>query len=359
MTIRSPFNRDADIFGRPLQYQGYADEAETALALLEQRRPAARAFDPADWYTYGSGQFKFGGPGEASYYYPEPVAPGTGPAGQAYPLQLAFDPVIPVWGQSIGGPQQFYDWWQSFGPEGPSPAIIADLQQQARTKQEREAGRAEGISTLQGRREDVAASLAGWQDDPERAAIAAALRERAGGDLFTEREQAAADLELARGGALAANLAATQAAARGVAGGGLANQRQTMLDAITSGKSLELGAMFDRANREARARAEADLESFISRDAQVTFEYQKLLSGLDTQIAQMQQDVDIPVTDYLGYEALYRAVDIYEQEAEERRENRELYQQETAYGLEDFFGQLFDFLNAGGGEMFAALLPGI
>jgi hypothetical protein len=264
---------------------------------------------------------------------------------------------VPDWAaERYDTPRQFYDELAVNYPEG-IPASVAQEESQRNWLLEltRQA-QSEAMEQLSGRREELAAAQQAWADDPERAALSAALTRATEEDVFGEREQAAGRLQLAQASAVADALSRTGVGARGQLGGGLATSQQQARAAQTAAHGLQLQAQYDAANQAARRQAIANLGGVMAAEQGVDLQYQQMLNTLDAQIAQTAKDISVPLIDYVGLDELEFSREVYQSEAARAAEELALYEESFEYDLRDVIDQVSDFLTSGGAAVLANVL---
>jgi hypothetical protein len=298
-------------------------------------------FDPSQYWQYPYVSFRDDGTG---VYDP----PGSG---QGYNDPVNFRPDVPAQFANIPGlstPQGLAAFYSRYGPQGPPPAVMADITQQGANVAAAEQARQTALESRRGSREGVFQSLLDFQDDPTRQSIQDLLLQRSTGDLITPAERGAAELELAQASAIARNTAAASAANRGVAGGGVQQGRDISRATQTTAERLGINAKFDAINRGAQDRAIDLLSKFRLAGENVELGYQDLIQSIDRDIASLEADVPLSEIDFLGYESLQFGQEVYAANEAYRQASLEAFAASQDYDANDAISDALNFLAGGG-----------
>lgn len=216
-------------------------------------------------------------------------------------------------------PQSFADWFQNASPEQQST-----VRSQGRAVLDSRSARQSAIEGLRGVFGQVETGLTGFREDPEREAIAAALRERTGGDyrVFSQLEESALRNQLSQAYAQGQAARAGRAAGRGVSQSGVTLQNLAAQEGIARAGGLRIGAEVEGVNRLARERALGELSRFEDRGLAIEQQMINALGQLESQIAGIESGAEFQPFDFTGFEAFDFGRDIYLTEAE--RADREL-----------------------------------
>lgn len=312
--------------------------------------PGPPAFDPQTFYNPAYSPYLAPAPNNPTQWTYD--APGSAPP-------FMFNPVIPDQFAGVAGldtPQGLIDFYGRYGASGPPPAVLADIDQTRRNVEDEERGRQTALGTLGGTRDDIFGRLTDFGDDPIRAAIGEMLQQRSTGELITPAQRAAAELELAQGSAIARNVAATGAAQRGVAGGGLQMGRDQAAQQQTAGQAISMEAQFDAINSTAQDRAITMLADFNTKGYAVESSYLGMLGQIDRDIASLESDVPLADIDFIAYESLEFGREVYAANEAYRNASLLAFEEANRYDFADIIDDVIEFTGAGGWQVAAGAL---
>jgi hypothetical protein len=273
----------------------------------------------------------------------------TGPNGP----QLNFNTELPPWaaGMGITTPESAYNFFQQYGGSPLWDAVVA----QGEGNQQR---LDDSLNRLLGTEARVQGELDRFDQDPNRALVEQRLTERTDPNfsLLTDKERTAIDLQLAQVTAQARNDAGANAAGRGTASGGLAQQLDTGIATLGAVGGVQIDAAQDAADAAAREQAVSDLGSLSFAEAGVRAQYSGDLADVEKNIAATEAGLLIEPFDPVSLDSANRAITQYEDAIEQIRVNNERLDQEAEIDPLEWASLALQFINAGGGVFIENIL---
>ncbi len=229
------------------------------------------------------------------------------------PLEVA----LPPWAGGPGGfvdPRTFYNsYWEQ--PADMRNTWLAQQESAGSARQGIRDDQAAALANIQQQIEWVRSQQAGWQADPNRAAVLGGFNALATSDrpVISERGEAAYTNAIAQ--EVARNIAASQtrSAGRGTASGGAAGGVQAGIRSAGQAGALQLGANIDIANAEGRNRALNALSTATGNFERLDQSYDNATTALATYAANIQQNVQYEPTDHLAFSQLAFQREAYDQ----------------------------------------------
>lgn len=294
------------------------------------------------WETPGFTDFQ-GGTGYLSYTAPD--------GGQT--TQARFGTELPEWAQNdYMDPGAFYAAYEGRLPENRAD-WIGNMQSAYLARRDNEGAHQRGLDILSEQYARLQGDAADWRNDPNRAAIMEELARRSDPDfnVISDRERAAADLEIAQ--RYASTMARSQAnqAGRGVAGGSAGGSVDRAIEARANALGMTLGAGYDRMDDEARSRALGMLTSTTGAYEGLDQAYSNAMDRMAAERAKSERDIQYIPSDSVPWadldfarEDAARQEDLFREAMDRLTENNEL-------GWRDRAGNLVNTIGSGGWGM--------